>query len=575
MKVLISLLFFTYSCSPVFAGLPPTSTRPQSNTNKTTTFNFEAPFNQFTQTAAVTSLLETGNQNILPNPSFEATTYSDQWSFLGGFSCAETTVGQEYTEGKKGASCTGVNSAATVAQNTTLPSIATDGRQVLASLNVSTASEGFAVCLIQGVTEIVCKDVPATGKFTTVSVVGDLITTGLSFGVRLKSTNATSKDVLFDQGYVGIFGQGAVGLGLSMSDWVDAGTITFTGAPGSFSSKKRRQVGDSAEYMMIYDLSGAATTTFEVGLDLTVDESKVSSGDAVCYVTALDANTVLFYSGVGRYNSSTNTINIGGPANSAWTTTAPITWASTDSVRLNCTVPISGYSSYSAATVVGLVPGETVYSATVSSADAVTNESTNWINGDCTNAGTGLATCTFVTGFFTAEPNCVATATTASRIVAITSKSSSSITLEVRNDAGTAIDSGFTLACQRATTDYTNARNTYQNMALGTLATPGGASTEVVARAKITCSGSSSVVSQSGSWISTIGNISAGQCTVTINGFASAPACVISYNGGFTTAVVVSAEVTSSTSIATDCATSPSTACGSYDANLICMGPRQ
>lgn len=51
-------------------------------------------------------------------------------------------------------------------------------------------------------------------------------------------------------------------------------------------------------------------------------------------------------------------------------------------------------------------------SAFVSSADAVSRESGDWINGDCTNATTGKATCNINSGVFSDVPNCTCTAFT-------------------------------------------------------------------------------------------------------------------------------------------------------------------
>jgi hypothetical protein len=57
-KLLIAYLF---TLTNVFAGLPPTTLKGQSDTLKPTTFNFEAPNKQITNTASATGLIETGN----------------------------------------------------------------------------------------------------------------------------------------------------------------------------------------------------------------------------------------------------------------------------------------------------------------------------------------------------------------------------------------------------------------------------------------------------------------------------------------------------------------------------------
>jgi len=88
-------------------------------------------------------------------------------------------------------------------------------------------------------------------------------------------------------------------------------------------------------------------------------------------------------------------------------------------------------------------------------------------------------------------------------------------------------------------------------------------------RAKLNCDASSSITSQSGSWITSIGNRSGTSCALTLpsaNGFSAAPTCTFTIN----------AATVQATSIQTSSATSvtiygPS---ADYDGELLCMGPR-
>lgn len=88
---LFILLFFTLFCTLAFAGLPPTTfSGGLSTSTKKTTFNFQAPFSQATQIQGVTSRIETGSENILPNPNFEAKVLN--WiTFLGTGTVQNTT----------------------------------------------------------------------------------------------------------------------------------------------------------------------------------------------------------------------------------------------------------------------------------------------------------------------------------------------------------------------------------------------------------------------------------------------------------------------------------------------------
>jgi hypothetical protein len=70
-NLIITLLIFTL-CSTAHAGLPPTNIKGLLDTSSApTTFNFRAPFNQATNVGSATQLIETGNGNVLKNPSFE------------------------------------------------------------------------------------------------------------------------------------------------------------------------------------------------------------------------------------------------------------------------------------------------------------------------------------------------------------------------------------------------------------------------------------------------------------------------------------------------------------------------
>lgn len=98
------------------------------------------------------------------------------------------------------------------------------------------------------------------------------------------------------------------------------------------------------------------------------------------------------------------------------------------------------------------------FSAYVSSADAVSNENLDWINGNCTNATTGRGTCTFNTNLkdgssaLSSTMNC--TGYSENGWVFIISSSSTAITYEVRNSAGSAVDSSVNLICTKGANDY-------------------------------------------------------------------------------------------------------------------------
>ena len=95
-------------------------------------------------------------------------------------------------------------------------------------------------------------------------------------------------------------------------------------------------------------------------------------------------------------------------------------------------------------------------------------------------------------------------------------------------------------------------------------------------KASIDCDSGSSVNSQLGSWVSSVGNISGGACVVTLSAgvFSATPLCTASDIDVSGTPNIISVTATSATSVTIDCAVHDSTACTTFDAVLSCSGAR-
>lgn len=109
---------------------------------------------------------------------------------------------------------------------------------------------------------------------------------------------------------------------------------------------------------------------------------------------------------------------------------------------------------------------------------------------------------------------------------------------------------------------------------VGSLNTPYQGVT-VDAVAKLNCDSGSAITSQLGSWVSSIGNVSAGACTVTLASgtFSQTPYCIAGVDATLPAlGLIVSANATSSTSVTIDCEDDASTACTAYDVVLNCKG---
>jgi len=102
-----------------------------------------------------------------------------------------------------------------------------------------------------------------------------------------------------------------------------------------------------------------------------------------------------------------------------------------------------------------------------------------------------------------------------------------------------------------------------------------GATNQVTARAKLFCSGSSSITSNTGGWISTIGNISTGICVITYNSgkFSGDPDCLVGTVSTPPLIINISASP-SSGSMSTRCQSNAGNDCGSYSIEVVCKGDK-
>lgn|GEM_PF-2476553 len=94
---LIGFLLSTQS----FAGLPPTSVRGQSDSSDKVKFNLQAPNNQMTDLGGIKALVETGNDNLLKNPGFEASTVDTGWTCTSMNQESTTTAEDTPIKGKQ------------------------------------------------------------------------------------------------------------------------------------------------------------------------------------------------------------------------------------------------------------------------------------------------------------------------------------------------------------------------------------------------------------------------------------------------------------------------------------------
>jgi hypothetical protein len=221
--------------------------------------------NQLTQTDTNKHLLESGNSNILANPSFEHSTVSTSWTSSAGTLAEDLSV---VVNGKKSLSVTLSAQALAVTQDSTLyASQFADGVQGLASVRVKTSLSGIKVCSRQaGVTSTTnCVNVQGNGKWGLYKVPMILGATSNGISIHSNGTSLTGT-VYLDDAFVGA---------VDLKQDVDArrllGTITITGCSSNHgnSSTSFASLGTATGCSYVVTGSVLAPTTNVQGFRLS------------------------------------------------------------------------------------------------------------------------------------------------------------------------------------------------------------------------------------------------------------------------------------------------------------------
>lgn len=246
-----------------FAGFPPTTTRGESEISKTTTFNLTLPAYQQTPVGAGTSRIETGNNNLLRNPSFESNTSAFGWTLTAGSGSKNVT---DYVDGVSSQQI--VLSAVTgtvIDQSVTYTNMV--GINAELGIWVKSSATTLQVCSLQGSTEIQCNPYDGSNAWRYVVLNLPFPSSG-SIGVRLKTTGSTTATVLLDGAYLGRATN--VGSGNIITEWQDfpsvaAGTLitaaTTNPTYGTIVTNKAqwRRVGGEAQIRWAFHQSTAGT----------------------------------------------------------------------------------------------------------------------------------------------------------------------------------------------------------------------------------------------------------------------------------------------------------------------------
>lgn len=191
--------------------------------------------NQLTQTASNKHLIESGNKNILVNPSFEHSTFSTGWTNSAGTFTEETAL---EIHGLKAAKLVLSSQAMALTQDSTLyASQFADGVQGLVSVMIK-SDVALKVCSRSaGVTSTSnCLDVQANNKWASYKLPTVLGAT--SQGISIASTGAVSGTVYIDDAFVG-----ASDLVSTYGEAKLAGEAYFAGTSGCIWDRSSTTVG--------------------------------------------------------------------------------------------------------------------------------------------------------------------------------------------------------------------------------------------------------------------------------------------------------------------------------------------
>ena len=191
LKVLFIIWSFTAN-----ANLPPTTIKGQNGTSSGF-FNLQVPANSVTKLNSTTALIETGNDNLLENGSFEHPQATAIWSITG----TPTIDTSNQVHGKQAISIS--ISATTVATNTsTINAANLNGLQGIVKAYVKTSLSDAYVCSYVDSAEQSCVLVVSNNAWKLVEI--PTILGGTSNGIKVKTGSSTSGTILIDGAFVGL-----------------------------------------------------------------------------------------------------------------------------------------------------------------------------------------------------------------------------------------------------------------------------------------------------------------------------------------------------------------------------------
>ena len=573
-KTLITFLLISFN-----AYSYPVGTQGERASSSTYPSKIIAPNFQITSVSGGRTRIETGNTNLLVNPSFEAATAGQGWTFTGSPGLTQTS---NANDGQWALSMSETASnPLTASQSFTIGTLNTGlaGQQMMASIAVMTTASDTYVCDLINGAEDKCVYAPVTSlggnssyNIIQIPFVSPAATGTNSVGIRVKTlTYSAGAIVNIDNSFVGISSpfQNVSGAQL-------LGTVTITGCSSTWTSSSTTFADFSVQTGCVYTTTGQAQAPST--MIPAIKFASLPAGDyrleyegmAYSNGTTSRENYYQFWDGtntaretsamLGSANIALNSIN---QSISYSTTQSNITLSLRAKVDSGGTTNLYGTTATPGTIKVWYFPSpnkiysqpcaggascENVFSAQVTTTTGVVaNQNVNGWIASCTAANPSV--CTFGTGIFTVAPNCSTMGNTQVNGIVSTNgvaTTSSSISIYTGNTTtGAALGSQtIGIVCQKQGADYLATRAITGSF-LYTPTLTGVANSKLFSAVITTTSGA--VSNNMGSVITSCTAANPTVCTLT--GLTVAPNCGILNQTGTTELISNNGTAPTSTSI--------------------------
>jgi hypothetical protein len=245
------ILFLVFSLN--IYGAAPTGYKNETATAKTYAQDLVFPNNQLTKQAGLDSRIETGNYNLLVNPSFEHSTILTGWTKNGGPTHTAVADTSNAVEGKTALLLTFASSAAELTQATTLNAANISGMQGMLSVSIKTQIQDLKVCpKINNIKQTsLCLNV--VGDNTYRKYIIPFILGGTSNAILIEKSSSSAGATYIDDAFLGLSSpfQNVNGAKL-------VGTVTITGCAAVWTTTSTTFAEFGTQTGCTYSVSGQA-----------------------------------------------------------------------------------------------------------------------------------------------------------------------------------------------------------------------------------------------------------------------------------------------------------------------------